>query len=265
MYIAIDDTYGPSSSASRSQYITSDRRTHVAVVFADDEVDFIREQIRECLAYLGSLLPTLPAELHFSDIYNRRGVWKRLDNSRNLYLIESFVEIYTRYRWKVFLQTIHDYTQTDHPDLSTLRAVDGLDPTNRADLSLLLLCLQIRLAYKELKPTIRLIVDHGREAAGRPFGTQLFRDWGASFSGKYDLSSAEPLLQVADFISFCINRTSYLSTKPNRSDTDNAFLSLIGGMGINCDKLKPLIVKPGFTTEDVDALLRSDRVEKGLE
>jgi hypothetical protein len=49
MHIAIDDTYGP-NQPSTSEFVTGARRTHVAVVFEDNDVAYIRDQVRDCLS-----------------------------------------------------------------------------------------------------------------------------------------------------------------------------------------------------------------------
>jgi hypothetical protein len=69
LHIAIDDTYGPTGS-TRSKYVTGARRTHVAVIFKDEEIEEVRQHLRNCLEYIGELLPRAPKEFHFVDIYN---------------------------------------------------------------------------------------------------------------------------------------------------------------------------------------------------
>ena len=265
MHIPIDDTYGP-NEPSPSEFVTGARRTHVAVVFEDNDVAYIRDQVRDCLDYLASQLPSPPAEFHFAEIYNKRGIWKHLDGEKNLFLIDAFSEIYRRYRWKVFIQTVDERTLKDQPSLAELPEIDDLDPRNNwSDLSLLLLCLQIRIAYKESRPPISLLVDQGARAPNSPFGTKLFSNWGSSFTGKYESSSAEPLLQIADFLAFCINRVTYLGLKSVRTNVDYNFLEMVSEMKINCDQLKRWEVERGFSVKDVDAAHRDDRVKKGLE
>jgi hypothetical protein len=106
VHIAIDDTYGP-TVATRSRYVTGARRTHVAVMFEDDQVGEVRQQLRSCLDYMGELLPRAPKEFHFVDIYNGYGDWKPFrEDGRNLRLIEAFGNIYANYRWPVVVQTI---------------------------------------------------------------------------------------------------------------------------------------------------------------
>ena len=52
------------------------------------------------------------------------------------------------------IQTVEERTLKDWPKLTELPLIDSLNPQNRANLSLLLLCLQIRMVYKETRPPI---------------------------------------------------------------------------------------------------------------
>jgi hypothetical protein len=218
------------------------------------------------LAHLGRRLPSAPTEFHFTDFYNRRGVWRDLPPGKNLNLLEAFARLYRHYPWKVFVQTVDNYTIGDWPQLLELDGMGELNPReSRADLSLLLLCLKIRIAYKAARPPIRLYVDQGKHRPNTPFGAQLFRSWGDAYSGKFESSTAEPLLQVADFVAFCINRATYLETKAQRSSVDTNFLRMVEFMQIDCDHLKRWKTKAGFTVADLDEALRQDRRQKGLE
>jgi hypothetical protein len=262
VYIAIDDTYGPHGNFT-SEYVTGSRRTHVAVVFEDSEVSHIRKQVQDCLNYISELLPTPPTEFHFVDIYNRKGVWNSLPKHANLSIFEAFAEIYRQHHWKVFLQTIDNLTIADHPVMLKLPSFDGLDTTNRADLSLYWLCIKLRLAFKETKPPIKLFVDQGVKGPGKSFGNEIFCDWGDNFSGEYS-SSTEPLVQIVDFMAFIVNRSTYLSIKEVRTETDNWFLNLVGTMEIYCAELPRRTFSKNFTIADFDNEIRIGRLKKGF-
>jgi hypothetical protein len=263
LHIAIDDTYGPVGTTD-SIYVTGARRTHVAVVFGDHEVDHVRQEIKECLCSMTELIPTAPAEFHFVDIYNRREPWNQLPERANLGIFAAFAEIYSHYRWKVFLQTIDDQIFTDHPEMHNVPDLDGLNSSDRSDLSLLWLCIKLRIAFKVAKPPLRLLVDQGRRSPGTSFGNQIFGDWGDQFSGQYSASCDEPLIQIADFLAFLINRSTHLQMKNERTETDNWFLDLVGKMKINCEDLVQASLPIDFTVTDFDELHSSDRIRKGF-
>jgi hypothetical protein len=152
---------------------------------------------------------------------------------------------------------VDEYTLRDHPELGELPGFDELElKESRSDLSLLLLCLQIRIAYKATRPPIRLFVDQGLQRPQKPFGEKLFSGWTGGYLGKFESSATEPLLQIADFVAFCINRSTYLALKKPRSNVDHQFLEMVSFMQINCDKLKPWVMKRDFTTAEFDDAMR---------
>ncbi|NIC42212.1 hypothetical protein [Aquabacterium sp. A08] len=263
MHIAIDDTYGP-EIATGSSFVTGDRRTHVAVVFPDEDVQDIRRQAAECLAEIAVLTGVVANEFHFVDIYNRKSPWDKLPDQANLRLFEFFASIYKHYRWPVLIQTIDTRTLGDHGIGGLAGIIDGLDLSDRADLSLVWLLIKLKIKFKKNPEPITLFIDEGRKKPGTQFGSKIFHDWQGSFSGCYSSSAAEPLLQVADFMAFCINRSTHLAMKSKRSDVDSWFLNLVGGMRMDCDDLKLHTLPKNFSVVDFDGLHVQDRVEKGL-
>jgi len=265
MHIAIDDTYGPDGGVL-SKYVTGKRRTHVAVMFEDSEVTYIREQVRDCLHEIELLTNVKASEFHFVDIYNKKGVWSGLPGDSNLRIFSFFADIYKRHRWPVFVQTVDDRTMLDHP-LSTIQSrIDGLDTSIREDLSLLMLLFKVKSRFKEKVPvpSIHLVLDEGRRKPGASFGHNIFYDWPQSFSGKYAASSDDPLLQIADFVAYCINRSTHLALKATRSSTDVSFLNMVATMEINSEDLKVAKLSLDFLSAEFDQIHEADRKTKGL-
>jgi hypothetical protein len=260
LFIAIDDTYGPAGQ-SRSQYVTGARRTHVAVLFEDDQVNEVRHQIRDLLAYMGELLPHPPKEFHFAEIYNARGHWKEFGGGRNLRLIEAFCNIYSRYGWPVLVQTVDDRTLIEHGIEGLKGVVDGLDLADRNDLSLLLLCMKIKTQLPDVDVPLTIIVDEGKRKSGAIFGSWIFRKW-RRYEGRYAASSGEPLLQIADMLAFCINRMTYLSLKEGRSSTDLGFISVFNDMGIKSKDLTRVALPREFTVGQFDEFHGSLRTRR---
>ncbi len=95
MHIVIDDTYGPKVDTG-SSFVTGERRTHVAVIFSDGEVQDIRKQLVECLEEVSLVANKSIREFHFVDIYNRNTPWDSLNEGFNLRVIEFFASIYKR-------------------------------------------------------------------------------------------------------------------------------------------------------------------------
>lgn len=268
MHIAIDDTYGPDRNTG-SRYVTGKRRTHVAVLFPDTEVSKIRLKIKQ---YMNSLNEHFVnsniaiKEFHFVDIYNRKPPWKFLPSRSNIDVFSEFSRLYKSHQWKVLIQTIDDRT-LNKAELNSLRKmrIDGLDLKQRSDISLLFLLIKIKQHFNQTEDDITLLLDEGRKKAGVSFGREIFSNYPASFRGSYAKSESEPLLQIADFLAFCINRSTHLSTKPNRTELDLWFLNMAFSMEINCDDLKRAILNRNFSIDDFDEFHRLDHIAKGIE
>jgi hypothetical protein len=139
--------------------------------------------------------------------------------------------------------------------------IDGLDLSNRSNLSLLWLLFKIKQRYRENQEPIHLIVDDGKSKAGANVGRQMFPDWSVAFHGSYASSIDEPLLQIADFIAYCINRSTM---KRDRTEIDKWFLNLVVSMQINCSDIKVSVLPSGFSVSDFDEILELDRQQKKL-
>jgi hypothetical protein len=258
MIIAVDDTYGP-TGPTKSRFVTGARRTHVGVVFADDQAAEVREQLRGRLEWAGTLLPTAtvaPREFHFVDIYNGTGPWAALRESRrNLALVEAFCNIYSKYRWWVIVQTVDDRTIGDVRGLLNQLPpkIDGLNLKKREELSLFLLCLKIKAKYKRIADVpLTMIVDEGRRKRGTSFGDRMFADWPTTYTGYYASSANEGLLQIADLLAFCINRATHLAMKEDRTETDHNFLHMVSTMRIRSDDIAPILLPSDFSVNELD-------------
>ncbi|AYM08933.1 hypothetical protein [Agrobacterium tumefaciens] len=263
MHIAVDDTYGPEGIIP-TKYVTGARRTYVAVEFPDEQVSYIRENIRNCVTWLGEQLGTALPELHFSEIYNRRGPWKGCTTGVNLRVISFFAEIYRIHQWQVHVQTVDDRTFADHnfdPDF----VADGIDLSERDGRALFLLLLKVKDAAPPPPEPLVVRVDAGRQRAGTVFAPTVFREWGSFYDGSYQDSHVDPLLQMADFLAFCVNRCTHLATKQTIKELDIEFLHMIAQMRIQSEDIKQFESTMGSIREDFDRFHFEDRVGKGLE
>lgn len=263
MHIAIDDTYS-SAIPQCSKYITEQRRTHVAVVFNDSEVNHIRKHINDLLEEVSNDLGKVIEEFHFVDIYNQNGVWNGLSDEYNLDIIECFATIYKEYKWPVHIQSIDEHTFKEH-GTEIQGKLDGLDLSTKEGQSLLFLLLKIKRTYISNPSPLKLYMDEGKQKPGTVFAKNIFHDWPCTYDGIYDSSQNEPLLQIADFIAYSINRVKNISLKEERSDIDLWFMELIADMGINnTEDISRTILPENFTIDDIDQIHEKYRQKIGL-
>ncbi|WP_281628870.1 DUF3800 domain-containing protein [Vibrio sp. St2] len=266
MHIAIDDTYGAVFDYD-SKYVTSNRRTNVAVSIPDHEVGHVREQIRSVLALFKEEFGIEVDELHFVDIYNRKPPWDKFENGENLAVFRAFFEIYRKYNWDIFIQTLDDYSYEDH-DLSKFNVkLNNLDLNKREHLSLFFLLIKIKRFYKTKAENLTVFMDEGLGKPGSSFCEDVFRDYSAEYVGTFESSASEPLLQLADFVAFTINRNTHLLTKTKRTVIDNWFLEQFSNARFNCSDLTVSAYDKELeqlTVQDIDASIDENRKSKGL-
>jgi hypothetical protein len=262
MHVAIDDTYGP-IDATPSTYVTGARRTSVAVEFADSDVEDIRCGVRECIVELRSIVGDGLKEFHFADIYNCTGVWSG-HRGLNLRIFEFFAKMYGEYHWRVHVQTVDERTLADH-DTKFTGAKDELDLDRREDQALFMLLVKLKHRLPQPPAQLVLLADAGRRKPGSSLAPSIFREWEDGYVGRYAASQDEPLIQIADFFAYTINRCTHLTMKEERSDHDIGFLRLMGSMRVISDDLVEASFPEKFSSADVDAIHREDRRRKGLE
>ena len=263
MIIAIDDTY--SKLEQDSTYVTSERKSHIAVIFNHNEVDYIRDQIKQCLIECSDYIGETVKEFHFVDIYNKNGVWKLLKNGDeyNLDVFESFAEIYKIYKWKVEIQTVDKHTFTEHGIRFESKSQEW-NLEKKEDQSLLFLLAKLKKKYRNDKSFLKIYMDEGRKKSGNKFALEVFSDWTSGYDGEYTSSEKEPLLQLADFLAYSINRCIHLQHKSKLTDYDKWFLELVANMNINCQDLKVFSANSDSIIEDVNKFHENHRKRKGL-
>lgn len=262
MHVAVDDTYGPVDVAP-STYVTGARRTCVAVEFADTDVQDIRDGVRGCVEELRATVGDEFTEFHFADIYNCTGPWSGR-RGLNLRIFEFFAMMYGHYNWRIHVMTVDDRTLADHNTNFTGRK-DELDLDRRDDQALFMLLVKLKDRLPPPPAPLVLLADAGRRKPGHSLTPSIFSAWEGAYDGRYAASHDEPLIQIADFFAYSINRCTHLAMKEERTDHDIGFLRLIGSMGIRSADLTEARLPERFCAADVDAIHREDRRRKGLE
>jgi hypothetical protein len=241
MHVAIDDTYS-SNVHSNSRFVTNNRRTHVAVLIPDEIASEVREAIKGMLEETNNLLGLNINEFHFAEIYNRTGAWSSVDSSANLGLISVFCEFYSHYKFEFIISTIDDRTLKDH-GIKLSGNFKEFDFSNRHHQSLFFLLVKIKNKFINNPCQLDILIDEGVGNAktipsdGINGSSAIFGNYGDNAICTYLSSNDEPLLQLADFIAFIINRLTILSFKENRTDLDNIFYEMICNMNLNSNDL----------------------------
>ena len=260
-YIAIDDTYSQ-TSVKNSNYITGDRRTHVAVIFDFDEAAEVRSQLTGCLEYVNKNFGICATEFHFTDIYNKNKLWSSLPNEANLMIFEFFFKIYQKYRWRIIIQTIDHHTLSDH-ELKFSGKLSFFDLSKKDHLSLFWILMKIKSDFSSKPEDLEIIIDEGIRKAGTKLPDAFFNNYGASVSCSFS-ESTDPLLQIADFIAYSINKSTNIVIKSKKSEIDMLFLDMFSAARFNSKDLLVKNLPREFTVDDIDSVIKEDKINKGL-
>lgn len=262
MLIAIDDTYGP-ENIPPTRYVTGSRRTSLGVAVPENEADEIRQFIRNGLTLIRDEAGIQAEEFHFTDIFNRQGPWEVIKDSSNIALIEIFVNLYNKNKWPVFIQTIDRRTLNDH-GIKLVGKAGKINLENWAHLAFVFLLTKIKDFILEINEPAVIYVDEGLYKAGSQLSDEYFKNWPTEVKCHFESSAIEPIIQIADFLAFAINRSTYLATKPKKTEFDLEMLSLFGSIEINCKDISRVSASRNFSAESLDRFHDRDRKKKGL-
>lgn len=202
-------------------------------------------------------------EFHFVEIMNKKKLWANLPQEQIFPILSKFVQIYNSHKWPVLVQTVDHRTLGDH-QITIQGSLDGIDLSKKEGLSLMMLLIRIKHRFSK-EPQLTILMDEGQGSPGQPFGEAVFASYRGIYKGSFESSKAEPLLQVADFVAYVINRSTNLSTKANRSPDENSFLRLVGSLQLNTSDVTFANVSENFGQSEFDAIHKIDRQAKGLE
>jgi hypothetical protein len=211
----IDDTGSPGNN-SQSLLLKSSRYTSVAVL--------IQKEIR---AELSSKIVTLIAkysllgikEFHFTDLLNQRKEYRMLSKDEVKQIFQDFTEILMQFQYGVFVQTMtpESYAENGLEDDGTLSLEEK---------TLKFIILRIRHYVNAVNP-IRNFEIMSDEGIGKK-GTHRSYPELSAFTDKpqvsFFASHDDPLLQVADYFAFCLNKFQLIAIKNNRTAFDIWFM-----------------------------------------
>lgn len=174
--------------------------------------------MRKCLYEIcsPSSKSSLAEEFHFKDIYNGTGQFKGITLPKRIELFYTFAEIFRNYNYPMLISTIgSDDLKRNKLFISNPKIkVSNFKLANSSDLALFLLLFRIRkylLKYSGLHLPVEIFVDNGRQAANTAQKVDMLDGLVKSNQLFYKSSHEEPLIQLADFAAFCLNRHRWLA------------------------------------------------------
>lgn len=271
--IFIDDTGSPGLKVN-SRYLTTDRKTWVAVILTELERIEAKEQLTECIKYIKDEFNA--DEFHFKDIYNGANQFKNIDLEIRLEIFKAFAEIFKTYKWPMIVQTFNNHNMYENKliyenitKINEAVKIDNFNLKDNGDLALFYLLFKCKKYIEKNKNEYSLpvdfIIDEGRQKANTYQTTTLLEGIANNNKLYYAKSSEEILIQLADFAAFCLNRVQLIMANEKRNSLDNTFVKICEYADfnfINIPKEKVNLNK--FSTDDFDYLHYQDKSEKKL-
>lgn len=187
-------------------------------------------QLPNALSFLQELGLNDP-EFHFTDIWARKGEFRKLDLQQRLGIFGFMANIFARYRFKVLVQTFDPDNAADVRARAEWPEDFGpLKFSNHEDLALIFALLRVRVhleSFEGKNASACVVVDEGRLSCGKAIVLPGLAP--TFFAGAIFFASSRLVhsIQLADFAAFVMNRWQFLRVKNNLTDLDKTFLEIV--------------------------------------
>jgi Protein of unknown function (DUF3800) len=266
--MAIDDSGTPGLVAP-SVHLHPDRRTWVAVLLPPEDMAEVSAHLPDTIGHICSHLGV--SELHFTDIYSGKGSLRDVPLAKRLDAFRIFARVFARLRLPVIVQTISPNNVADQRELlaGLPRMAGVFDLQNPGDLAFVRLLMRVREfvarhASAFHKPVLSL-VDEGRFQAGMAVQVGDCLDFAHQKALFFASSHASPLIQLADFAAYAMNKMQWLLAKAERSTLDIRLLEILQEADFQGIDMVPIGGGlDGWTTADFDRVHEEVRRQEGL-
>jgi hypothetical protein len=272
--IYIDDSGNPGAEAP-SIFLPESRKSWAAVIIPES----IANDIEQAMSiFLGGIMQDYGlSELHFTDIYSGRGIWKKVSVAERMKIFDLMTMLVAKFNLPVFYQTFSDEFRKDYSkrwdQISDLN-IEFWDFKRTAHISLFLILIQLRDAIPTLRKqsgdfgnTLDIIVDAGLAKSSALIQLPFSGNGNISDSIKFEQSNLKAGLQIADFVAFVISKSQRIMFEKGGSkdflDKDLHILNIIPKLNHwTLDLMK--VDQNKFSKEGYEFFLQRDRVNKGL-
>ncbi len=216
-------------------------------------------------------------ELHFTDIYSGRGIWKKESVEKRIEIFDLMAMLISKLNLPIFFQSFSDEFRNDHRDFWDYLDGIGLNFWNfqkTEHIGYFLLLLQLKNSVKILRKQSRdfnnrlqIYTDVGLAKENAEVALPIKSDDIFYEVIKFQSSEATIGLQIADFVAFVISKSQRIQLEKkageNFSDSERHILSIVAKLNhwsLDLNNVDPI----NFSKEGYEFLLMKDRKEKGL-
>lgn len=230
-FIYIDDT-GNAQHRSNFKYDTSMSASWCAILLNEKQhlsaLNFMSRELKELYKQLEL------DEFHFTDIFSGKGIYRNVENR-----LDFFKEFSAFSSLEQYVVLFQSFAEDDYERLKikkTQATIDGFKLYNYSDFALYNLLLQIySFLYINSGYTApcRIIIDEGRCKNNSYQDCSILGSLLENGKILYKSSKEEPLLQLADFTAYTLNRCRWLDMKDSLTEYDKKFLKIASFANFN--------------------------------
>ncbi|HTU21061.1 MAG TPA: DUF3800 domain-containing protein [Gemmataceae bacterium] len=228
--IFIDDTGSPGMPSTPAK-LHPERKSWVAVVVPPERIRALSEEFAEVIEALRSDLGM--SEYHFAEIWSGKGPFRAVPMDERLVIFQMFADILYIHELLIYIQTFdpetHGAAITGWPELPKIAECFDLQCHEDAALWFLLVRVRDHILAERSSGHQRamVVLDEGVRKSAYSVEIDILDDVFLDGLLLFASSSTAPLLQLADFAAFCLNRSQIIIRKEKRSDIEIALLRIL--------------------------------------
>lgn len=270
--VVVDETGNPGQSTG-SKYLHPNRKSWAAVVLSPDKFAIAARELPLAIETLREICGG--DEFHMTDIYRGHKSFKGVSIEKRLGAIAFLAHIFAEYRYPILFQSLDPIGAIALSNPIFHRKLGSLDLRKHDELALWMLLVRIRdyiSGDDDLAHTSAHVVldESGKWKDSRAVDISETLSDPRAFAGQkiYSRNSKGfPLIQLADFAAFTVNRQQWLMTLPREriTDFDLEFLRIVSGANMNLINIKQVRMSlDTWQPQEYDFLREVDDEIKGV-
>ena len=249
--IFIDDSGNPGTQ-TENKYDSTDRKSWYAIVLTAEQHNRAQSIMKGFLAQ--NVKEFGVNEFHFTDIFSGIKAYKGVPVKRRMKIFEDFAELFREMKYPILHMSMasEDYRRSKIQLPKGKHMIDGFNMSRHEDFSLCYLLLRCHYFLKanwKGSPPVEVTIDAGRQKDG---STQVMDEFKSTFIDRairYVASEKEPMLQLADYAAFCLNKGYWLQNKNVRTDFDIEWLKIFAWADFQTLTMKRIYSDPTSDTK----------------
>lgn len=270
--VVIDETGNPGQS-TRSSYLHPNRKSWAAVVLSPSNFAVAAKELPPAINALRDICGG--DEFHLTDIYRGHKSFKGVSPEKRLGVIAFLAHLFAQYRYPIIFQTLDPIGAKAFSNQNFQRKMGSLDLRKHGELALWMLLIRIQDYISEeshqVPSPVYVVLDESEKwKDSRSINISETVSNPKAFVGEmiYSRNSKEfPLVQLADFAAFTINRQQWLMTldREKITDFDLAFLRIVSDARMNTVNINQVKVNLDlWQPQDYDFMRQLDDAQKGI-